>query len=99
MFRSRPLSLLLAIVLGMTLASSPAMAGKKKAKGTDPLHGHVYEPVTPIAHRRPILENLETEVISPKAAAGIQEARDTEPGPKVYTINGISTLVLHRLFE
>ncbi|HVI50884.1 MAG TPA: hypothetical protein VM661_06710 [Candidatus Sulfotelmatobacter sp.] len=98
MSRSRTLSLLLAVALGMTLASSPAMAGKKKGKGEDLTHGHLYEPVTPIAHRRPVLENLETEVISPKAGQ-IQEAKQSEPGPMVFPVNGIGTLVLHKLFE
>lgn len=98
MKRSRTLSLLLAIAVAMTMASSPAMAGKKKSKGADPAHGHVYEPVAPIAHRRQALDNLETEVISPKAAM-IEEAKNEESRLTVYPINGVNTLVLHKLFE
>jgi len=98
MKRSRTLSLLLAIAVAMTMASSPAMAGKKKGKTDDSTHGHVYEPVTPIAHRRQALDNLEAEVINPKAAM-VEEAKNEEPRLTVYPINGVSTLILHKLFE
>lgn len=99
MFRSRTLSLFLAVALGLTLASSPAMAGKKKSKGEDWAHGHLYEPVTPIAHHRQSFDNLETEVINPKTDS-VQEAKgNSETPPVVYPINGVSTLILHRLFE
>lgn len=99
MKRSRALALFLAIAMAMTMGSSPAMAGKKKNK-IDPTHGHLYEPVAPITKRRQVLDNLETEVISPKAAM-LQEAsgKDEENRPVVYPINGVNTLVLHRLFE
>jgi len=98
MKRSRTLSFLLVIAVAMTMASSPAMAGKKKAKGEDGTHGHVYEPVAPIAHRRQALDNLEAEVINPKAAM-VEEAKNEEPRLTVYPINGVSTLILHKLFE
>lgn|GEM_PF-2503343 len=99
---SRALSLLLAVTVAMTVASSPAFAGKKKGKNNgDVMVGHLYEPVTPIAHRRQALDNLETEVVRPNktSAAMLDDAKAEEARPVVYPINGVDKLVLHKLFE
>lgn len=100
MVRSRTLSLVVAVAVAITMASSPAMAGKKKKSGDDLNHGHLYEAQAPLTKRRQVLDTAEPELVSEKTAP-IQSAGNSssEPGPQVFHINGVETLVLHLLFE
>ena len=97
MIRLRPLPLLLAFALAMTMATEPAYAGKKKKAGSDPTHGAVFTPPGPITHHRPITDSVEEE--APVSATAPMEAEAPEPPPKLYVVSGVENLRLPQLFR
>ena len=97
--RFRSLLIPVLVVVTASLVSTPAMAGKKKAK-QNPDVGGIYIPSGPVKRRGIVLENLDlSSGAAEQAKLASNDSAGNEPVPPTHHTPPIENMRLHALFD